>query len=1782
MKRLLHITQRMLVIALCLCAAGQVNAITIKVQKGGTAPYLYAYLGSGDGATKLTGDWPGTQFTEKEGSFWVMDIPGHSTVNLILNMGSNGPQTGDYLNISGVNGVASFIYDGNNTMYGTLPTDYAFQAGKVAYFICPPNWDGNLKSKIKHNSYEEEHTMTKIGVDGSGLDVYADLSFIGWSDTPQYIQFYDGSNNYCNYMTYTLGGYYNTTTAVTSFTNIDNDNAFTDANFKAAVKAATGGGAVPYSSITVLDVSNKSITSLAGIEKFPNLVELYAADNNINGNTSFAGNTNLEVLDLSNNNTFTGVTSGHTPYADISACSQLKYLDMSGNKFYYSASLVSNTSLETLKLNNNSTYDYWGNAVTSALTKLKHVELSGCKITSGLTLPSSVIYLDVSNNASSLTSLNLSGKTNLEYLDLSDNTELTVTGLTLPATLSNLDTLKLNNCDKLSVSSLSHISLAKMTALKHFEFNNVNLYVDAIMATLPASAKATLEYIDFSNDQMSQPSVFDGFTSLNTFIATGNSTMKQLMFNNCPALKTIDITNDAALGTASVGTAEYRNLRLSNCGFNENNHPTIIGISNIPDLILNLEGNAFTAVPTDANFTSKYVKLRSNGISGIFNPTTLGIIEGLDLTGNSGITELKINNSNLTALMLGNLTALTKLDISGNNSITSTAGNNSDTNLTSGHGRVYLKESTALEEINISNCDIRNTTSYNNFDVSHCTALMKIIASGNTGNGMTHFQSSDMPSSVEELYLSGCTKLVLSTQLDNLANIKTTLKVLDVSNTDIESASVPTFDGYTALTTLNISANPNMTNGVTVNNSPNLTSVNVTGNTSMPSLALTNCGLSNSVTMPITGLSTCTSLTSVNLNNNNYTSVPALGAPASCTSLYMNNNALSNIDMSNADASIKFLYAENNSGFNGGDYELTAEAAGSLKGLDLGNNGFTSFKAVGTALSALMIGNNTGLTTLELHGNNNLTCTTAGTTMSEGSGLYLLGNTNLESINIENSKFNNIGANNSLLGLSKVKTLRASHNEFKTFTNSNYTNEDSRDHTLSNIAGKPSLEDLTGLEYLDLSYNLLKDSVHLYRNTQLKRLDVSHNQILGPLPTTPDERTAMIDKKLKAALKYGKTYNGGAVGKSVELTEAIRTALTKEDLYRNETRYADFRPCDLRDTTGIFHLDLTYNTKLEYIDISYTNIHNTAAGREYMNPGWETNEGEDSWYSWVDTPAPNQNYGTVKHHFIWMQPAGDNLRVFKCDHNNMQSLGTVYYANLDTLSASHMYGDCLFMAGHAGDHIGWGSKEFNNGNCRNARYIDFSYGNYYSFTPTNLANVEKLILTGNPLGGGHYPDYVLDVTHNSKLQQLQADQCTDLQTIEAHNLNDLTILDVTGNTALKTLRAYDDPVLYNAQTDFITGLSGCSNLEELWVSNDNLPELDVAYNTKLKTLKCYDNARLPELDLTTNTALSYLDFHNCKLNNIDLRQNTALTYLDCSSEAVATNIHEDGKNKLSDLDIYSDSIQTVIANYNNLYRMTGLNKQSLTRLEFEHNHINGIDLSNTGLTQNTLKDEDNGRTIAADYTIVTVKDANNDATYYDLYYFQLDSLKTSQNEVFLGGKHSVDTLKQNVPDYQGYRDNLNYEGLVSTKITAWTANATGPIEGHRLNTYANAYIDPDNVDSLIDADKISGTIVVLDEDNKRAKYTYDTGVSGHTSTYYLDWTAPATPTAVTDIETDAKPTVTGGNGIISVTAPDGTAVMVYDMAGRLVQQATATGGEVVIDGMSPGVYIVNGEKVIVK
>ena len=51
---------------------------------------------------------------------------------------------------------------------------------------------------------------------------------------------------------------------------------------------------------------------------------------------------------------------------------------------------------------------------------------------------------------------------------------------------------------------------------------------------------------------------------------------------------------------------------------------------------------------------------------------------------------------------------------------------------------------------------------------------------------------------------------------------------------------------------------------------------------------------------------------------------------------------------------------------------------------------------------------------------------------------------------------------------------------------------------------------------------------------------------------------------------------------------------------------------------------------------------------------------------------------------------------------------------------------------------------------------------------------------------------------------------------------------------------------------------------------------------------------------------------------------------------------------------------------------------------------------------------------------------------------------------------------------------------------------------------------------------------------------------------------------------------------LTVTGADGTVVGVYDLNGRLVASETISGGTLTIDGLAPGIYVVNGVKVVVK
>ncbi len=124
---------------------------------------------------------------------------------------------------------------------------------------------------------------------------------------------------------------------------------------------------------------------------------------------------------------------------------------------------------------------------------------------------------------------------------------------------------------------------------------------------------------------------------------------------------------------------------------------------------------------------------------------------------------------------------------------------------------------------------------------------------------------------------------------------------------------------------------------------------------------------------------------------------------------------------------------------------------------------------------------------------------------------------------------------------------------------------------------------------------------------------------------------------------------------------------------------------------------------------------------------------------------------------------------------------------------------------------------------------------------------------------------------------------TDLTGIEAFvnldslscNLNYLTELDVSNNTALKYLNCY---------TNQLNNLDVTNNtaLLSLGCSTNQLSSLDVSNNTKLVSLNCQYN-QLTTLDVSNNTALLTLFCDNNQLTTLDVSNNTALYLLWCGS-----------------------------------------------------------------------------------------------------------------------------------------------------------------------------------------------------------------------------------------------------------------------------------------------------------
>jgi Leucine-rich repeat (LRR) protein len=1376
--------------------------------------------------------------------------------------------------------------------------------------------------------------------------------------------------------------------------------------------------------------------------------------------------------------------------------------------------------------------------------------------------------------------------TGLTYLDISGNSGLT-TGADISG-LTALQTLKACNCNISSVNATSGSDAYPGAGLKLGSGNSSIKYVD-LSDNVNFYSSGNLQYL-INLERM----ILNGCTNYDywsTTVGSALTKLKYLEMSDCSKLDRIYLPNSTSLQhLKATGSTKLKGFS-ANAGVSGTT-PTV-GYIQFPVNLSTLTYLNLSDCSILDSFQAIYNKYQVTSIDTLILANDIGL-NGWSpgITAQTGLVYCDLSNTGQTTTSLGftqNFNALETLILKNNSSF--------------GYSST-IQYLSALKCLDISNCDI----------FFRSGGLLDYLTPANNPN-------------LETLL---CSNSRLGTLTEGLTGF-TNLKTVDVSN-NVTSGTV------------------NMTQ-FWVNGSPLLETLNITGDTHLSYLQLNNDGLPRN-NFTLIGGDGCSALNSLYLNGNNYATVG--GATSDFSSI----------------GSLYFLYLQNNSGFNNGAYTLGASDCGSLKGLDLGNNGFTSFHApsLPPTLTALMLGKNPSMTSLEMHNNPGIIKMTADTVMSDGSGLYLLGNTALTYMDISGDStqcnyFQRIGNNFSLQGV-PIETLKASYNKFYTFRNLTtvpggvYETFKKSNGEYGHAASPPSLEyyyyaywptmiarpdsasleQLTGLKYLDLSHCQLKDSVYLHKNTELRYLDVSHNRTITRYTSSPDK---------------GKGYrdSGGSTTVTNRDYPDYKKYLWLADTrlkypYRQQAYDQEYYTMDYNDTTGLYILDLMDNDKLEYLDISYTGIEQTALTHCHVSNA----------------------------RFIWIQDL-HNLKYFYADYNGMRSMG------VGTLNGKHHKEalkslERLSVIGMRGADVTTmqGSMNFlNNGRCPNLHYVNVSYSDFDSIGVHN-PSIDTLIVRGNPIHhvdvqdvpaityidarecaykqrgydpetnvtvaipdtltqrfqwtnyntgvtkdslrlftmngariGGTYAGAV--TTPFSGLRSVRAHHRPNLTTLLVNNSNALTdvychfdpkLTKITGfndlaypkdsvdlafgypadvdslnlvwvnddsslielnlshNVNLHYLHAYNDKALGDALDIDGMNLIPNSNLITAWVSNSNLKAFTNRAIT-LDTLWIWQNPELSQLDVTSNKRLKRFDLHNCMVRELDVSENSMLIDFDCCNQdsinhvtnqkiwpnytkygyvfpgVVPTATNEPGKNSIADLNFSSKNLQTVRADNNDLYSMKGLEGNAdLTVLTYAHNHINAIDL--TGCDNIVTYDcTHNGRGFfEAEYSRWREPAPNGGIDTCNMYYLQLDPLAGDEiladYDSYLGYKAGYDSIS-GISDSERVRV-FDADGFDPDKVQAFTLHSAGPYQGTRHSAPMRSQIVYGS-DTVPDSTKIYGKIAVLDltenpdfPNHHYIEYKYIDGRAGSsratvpTSTFYMVWTAPSTPTDVEETTED--------------------------------------------------------------
>ncbi|WP_298513471.1 hypothetical protein [uncultured Kordia sp.] len=1250
-----------------------------------------------------------------------------------------------------------------------------------------------------------------------------------------------------------------------------------DTNFEAALDAlgydniSTDGQILTAAidSITSLNVINKSISDLSGIEAFTSLQTLSISDNSITSidlsNLTqlvnlYANNNQLMALDLSTNTLLELVHANNNSLTSLNTdnISQLTELSISDNSIN-ALDFTQNALIETVDASNNSLSSF----LPTMLVDLVTLDISGNSI--------SQINLSYNTNLEDLNAQN----NQLESIDLTNNTALTSiqldTNSLTDATFKNGNN---TNIVTFSITGNSELECVLVDDVMYSETNWTNIDAQTIFrdgdyckytavpdpnfeaqlssfddipddGQVPTALIATRTALSVTNDNISDLTGIEGFTALRTLRATNNS------------IATLDLSSNTALRTVIVN----------------NNSLTSINVNGLTSLEeLNLENNSLLAIDLSTN-----TSLRSLLVN------NCGNLQSITFGNNSFLNTIEAENAGLTSLNTSSLTQLQNLSLSNTSLLSLDVSSNASI-------RALAISNTPIEFLNIQN---GNNTDVNNFDATNNANLFCVLVDDiaySTANWTavdaqvnfvntscyTQIPDTNFEAALGALGYDGISAdgQVLTAAIDSITS-------LDVINKSISDLSG--IEDFTSLQTLNISDNSitsidlsNLTQLVHLYADNNqLTALDLSSNSLLESLHADNNSLTSLNTDNIS------QLTELSVSDNSLSNfVPTM--LGNLQILDISGNSISQLNLSN-NAYLEDLNAQNNQLES---IDLIANTA--LSSIQLDNNSLTD--------ATFKNGNNTNIVTFSITGNSELEClfvddatystinwTNIDAQMIFRDGDYceytaipddnfetVLGNEGLDDVSGDNQVPTILLATETLLNISgeniadltgiedfpRLRLLRAKDNNITTLdlsANTLLVNIDLEDNSITsiNLNGLTSLIDLqlenNNLSTIDVSTNTALEVLTLDNNSNLASLDITTNTSLRALMASGCTNLEIITFGNSTFLATIEANNSGLTSINVSSLTRLR------NIFLNNTSLTSL---DVSSNASIRELAIS-NTPLEFFNMQNGNNTDINTFDATNNANLFCILVDDIAYSttnWTNIDA-QISFSTTYCRYTAIPDANFEAALETLGYDDISDDGQVPTALIEGVT----------------------NLSINNQNIADLTGIE-------DFTALQTLNASNNSLT------------TLDVTQNTLLELLNV-RDNQLTTIDLSNntaledleidANNLESLDVSTNTLLTQIAADNNSI---TSLDLTTNTS----LLNLSITDNGLETLTVGMNSTLRDFEVQNNA-LVSLNLDGATALDFINLSNNTLETLSIRNgtNTSISIFNTTGNAALTCISVD-------------------------------------------------------------------------------------------------------------------------------------------------------------------------------------------------------------------------------------------------------------------------------------------------